>query len=99
VFALSDSELYSTDLVQHRIETKESIPFQALPRKLPYALCSKLEAELIQLEAAGIIKISTSPCASRLVLVSKKDGGLQVCVYYRQIEGYYTLLLSNFLCR
>ena len=57
---------------------------------LPYVLCSELEAELIQLEAAGIVVISTSPCASGLVLVSKKDGGLQVCVYYRGIKGYYT---------
>ena len=77
-------------VVQHRIDMKESIQFQARPRRLPYALCSELEAELIQLEAAGIVEISTSPCASGLVLVRKKDGGLQVSVYYRGIKGYYT---------
>ena len=31
VFALSDSELGETDLVQHRIEMKESVPFRSLP--------------------------------------------------------------------
>jgi len=86
VFTLSDIELAETDLVQHRIEMKESVPFRAPPQRLPYALRSELEAELIKLEATGCIKASTSPYASGLVLVRKKDGGLRVCVDYRGIN-------------
>ena len=43
-------------------------------------------AELIKLEATGCIEASTSPYASGLVLVRKKDGGLQVCIDYRGIN-------------
>ena len=86
VFTLSDIELAETDLVQHRIEMKESVPFRAPPQRLPYALRSELEAELIKLEATGCIEASTSPFASGLVLIRKKDGGLRVCVDYRGIN-------------
>ena len=59
MFALSESELGETDLVQHRIEMKESVPFQAPPYRLPYALCSELEAELKQEDALRHVQAHT----------------------------------------
>jgi len=55
---------------------KESILFHAPPQRLPYALRSELEAELIRLEAIGCIEAFTSPYASELVFNRKKDGGI-----------------------
>jgi len=81
VFALSDSELGETDLVQHKIETNGAVPFRSSPHRLPYALRVELETEL-----TGCIEQSTSPYASGLVLVRKKDGGLRICVDYRGIN-------------
>ena len=86
VFALSDSELGETDLVQHKIETNGAAPFRSSPRRLSYALHAELETELTRLEATGCIERSTSPYTSGLVLVRKKDGGLRVCVDYRSIN-------------
>ena len=86
MFALSDGELGETDLVQHKIEMKEVVPFRAALRRLPYALRAELETELTRLEATGCIEQSTSPYASGLVLVRKKDGSLRVCVDYRGIN-------------
>ena len=56
VFALSDSELGETDLVQHKIETNETAPFRSSPRRLPYTLRAELETELTRLEATGFNK-------------------------------------------
>ena len=86
VFALSDSELGETDLVEHNIETVDNQPVRVAPRRLPYALRTELEAELTKLMNTGCIEESSSPYASGLVLVRKKDGGLRVCVDYRGLN-------------
>ena len=86
VFALSDSELGETDLVEHNIETVDNQPVRVAPRQLPYALRTELEAELTKLMNTGCIEESSSPYASGLVLVRKKDGGLRVCVDYRGLN-------------
>jgi len=86
VFALSDAELGETDLVEHQIELVSDKPVRAAPRRLPYALRAELEAELLKLLDTGCIEPSSSPYASGLVLVRKKDGGLRVCVDYRELN-------------
>ena len=49
-------------------------------------MCARQADKLIKLESTGCIKTSTSPYASGLVLVHKKDGTLIVCVNYRQVN-------------
>jgi len=85
-FALKDTELGETSLVEHVIDTGEAKPARIPPRCLPYVLRKELEDELIKLESTGCIEPSTSPYASGLVLVRKKDGTLRVCVDYRQVN-------------
>ena len=55
-------------------------PIKIFTRRLPYVLRKELEEKLTQLRAARCIEPSTSPFASGLVLVNKKDGSLRVCV-------------------
>ena len=86
VFALSDYELGETDLVTHSIDTGNSPPVKALPRRLPYVLRQELETEMQKLMDIGCIEPSSSPYASPLVLVRKKEGGLRVCVDYRNVN-------------
>ena len=86
VFALSDSELGETNLVEQVIDAGEAKPARTAPRHLPYAVRRELEDELIRLESTGCFEPSNSPYASGLVLVRKKDGTLRVCVDYRQVN-------------
>ena len=86
VFALTDTELGETDLVEHTIMTVDNQPVRVSPRKLPYALRTKLEGKLIKLLNTGCIEASNSPYASGLVLARKKDGGLRVCVDYQGLN-------------
>ena len=86
VFALCDEELGETDLVSHSIDTGDSKPVKAFPHRLPYALRAELEEEINKLMDIGCIEPSTSPYASPLVLVRKKNGGLRVCVDYRNVN-------------
>ena len=59
---------------------------RAFPRRLPYALRAELEEEMNKLMDIGCIEPSTSPHASPLVLVRKKNGGLRVCIDYRNVN-------------
>jgi len=86
VFALSDYELGETDLVTHSIDTGNSPPVKALPRRLPYVLRQELETEMQKLMDIGCIEPSSSPYASPLVLVRKKEGGIRVCVDYCNVN-------------
>ena len=79
-------ELGETDLVEHSIDTGNAKPVETFPRRLPNALREELEGEFNKLMATGCIEHSTSPYASGLVLVRKKDGSLRVCVDYQQVN-------------
>ncbi|XP_037814014.1 uncharacterized protein K02A2.6-like [Lucilia sericata] len=53
-------------------------------REVPYALRERVEKELNELEAAGIIsKCERSDWGSPLVIIPKPDGGIRLCVDYK----------------
>ena len=93
VFALTDTELGETDLVEHDIVTVDNQPVRvSSPRRLPYALRTELAGEIIKLLYTECIEASNSPYASGLFLVRKKDGGLTVCINYLR-KLYLTAIL------
>lgn len=58
----------------HSIDTGDQRPVKQSPQQTPIALRAKVEP-------------SSSPCASAIVLVQKRDGGLRFCVDYRRINS------------
>lgn len=59
-------------------------PMFCRPRALPYALKARVDAELDQMLAEGVIEpVDCSDWATPLVPVRKADGGLRICADYK----------------
>ena len=75
-----------TNKITHRIRTADCTPIRQKPYRLPQAYQEKVNKELEEMERHGIIEKSNSEWASPLVIVTKKDGGIRLCVDYRQLN-------------
>ena len=88
VFAESDSDVGVTDLAFHEIDTGEVRPLRQPVRRIPYGeMRAAVEHEVEKLVNADIARASTSPWASPVVMVRKKDGGWRMCVDYRRLNS------------
>jgi len=76
-----------TNLVQHFISVGDVTQIQQKPYRVPYSQKDQVQQELDQMLQAGVIRPSTSPWASPIVLVNKKDGSIQFCVDYRKLPN------------
>ena len=81
-FTLSDKELGCTDVITHTIDMEGRSPIRQPPRRIPFALRSKVEEMVTGMLDQGIVQSSQSPWASQIVLVAKKDGTTRFCVDY-----------------
>ena len=86
VFSKDESDLGVTHLGEHKIETGDALPVKQRPRRTPKAYEAEDRVALEKLQAQGSIQPSTSPWASPLVLVRKKDGSVRQCVDYRKLN-------------
>ncbi|VDP62983.1 unnamed protein product [Heligmosomoides polygyrus] len=85
-FAVRDSELTQTDLVEHEIDTGDSPPIRQKTRPVPMGARKEFKAIIQSLLERGIIARSNSEWASPVVLVRKKDGPLRLCIDYRAVN-------------
>ncbi|XP_074277350.1 uncharacterized protein LOC141600986 [Silene latifolia] len=71
----------------HRIILKpDAEPVSIRPYRYPMVQKDIIESMTQELLEGGVIKHSTSPYASPVVLVKKKDGGWRMCVDYRALN-------------
>ena len=86
VFSTSLADLPGTHLVTHRIETGNALPI----RRRIYAATPEnkieIEKQMEEMLAHGLVKESTSPWSSRVILVGKKDGSKRFCIDYRPLN-------------
>ena len=87
VFALDDAELGCTSLVQHEIDTSDNSPTKQHFRRVPFVHREKISQLIDDMLEKGIIQPSSSPWASPIVLVPKKDGQLRFCIDYRKLNS------------
>lgn len=76
-----------TTIVRHQIDTGNAKPIRQAPRRLPLAKRAEAEQIIQDMERDGVIEPSSSPWASPVVLVKKKDGTTRFCVDYRQLNN------------
>lgn len=86
VFAKSDDDLGCTAVIQHEIPLVDEGPVCQRYRRLPPSQYEEVKGHIKQLLEQGVIRESSSPYSSPLVIVKKKDGTLRMCVDYRQLN-------------
>lgn len=87
VFAANDDDFGRTGIVQHRIPTGDAAPIRDRFRPLPPTLYKDMKTLLAGMLKNNVIRESSSPWASPIVLVRKKDGSLRFCVDYRKLNS------------
>ena len=87
LFALNLKELGKTSLVQHEIKLSNNTPFKERYRRIPLHQYEEVRKHLQEMLDIGAICRSTSPWASPVVLVCKKDGSLQFCIDLRKLNN------------
>ena len=75
-----------TNKATHKIRTMGSPPVRQRPYRIPHAFQEKVLEELEDMERVGIIEKSESEWASPLVIVTKKEGGVRLCVDSRKLN-------------
>ena len=83
LFAWSEMDLGYTDKVHHRIPVTTDVPVSQPYRRLPPKQFEEVRQHLKSLMERGVIRESTSPYSSPIVLVRKSNGDLRMCVDYR----------------
>ena len=87
VFSEGEFDIGHTTTVKHRIDLVDETPFKQRHRRIPPAMYDEVREHLRQLQEVGIIRRSSSPFASPVVLVRKKNGALRFCVDYRMLNN------------
>lgn len=87
VFALDDSELGCIDTVRHSIDTCGHPPIKQQPYRSPAIYRERVSEMIDKMREQGVVQPSSSPWASPIVLVPKKDGSQRFCVDYRRLNA------------
>ena len=85
-FALNDLELGTTTTTSLKIDTGDSLPVAQKPYRTPYTLRHELQNQVDNMLEAGIIRPSSSPYASPVILVPKKGGEMRLVIDYRKLN-------------
>ena len=86
-FCLDENERGETDLVQFQIDTGDASPKKQAPRRMPFAVRQEVARQLKQMQDSGVVQPSSSPWASPVVMVRKKDGTHRFCIDYRDLNA------------
>ena len=88
VFAETNADVGTTSLTFNEIDTADTRPLRQPVRRIKYSeVREEVVKEIEKLTNAGIARPSTSPWASPVVMVRKKDGGWRMCVDYRRLNA------------
>ena len=86
-FSQSESDVGSTNIVMHCIDTAQARPIRQRLRRYPPAHVEVISKQVDEFLQQEVIEPASSPWASNLVLVRKKDGSHRCCVDYRQLNA------------
>ena len=73
-------------VIEHKIDLTGDRPIRCKPYPLPYAKRGEIREEIKNMMDTGIVRESSSPYASPLVVVKKKDGSNRMWVDYQKLN-------------
>ena len=82
-----EDDLGYCDAIKHRILLNDNIPVKVQHRRIPPHQWNEVREYMRKAIDKGIIRESSSPYASAVVLVRKRDGRLRLCVDYRALNA------------
>jgi hypothetical protein len=87
ICAKSQTKIGRTHVIQHKILTENALPIAQPPYRMNPVKREFLKKEIVKMEAQGIIRKSSSPWASPVVIVEKKGGDKRLCIDYRKLNS------------
>lgn len=87
VFSQGEGDIGCATVVEHQIHLTDDVPIRQRYRRLPPSQYDQVKAHIQQLLETGIVKPSSSPYSSPIVIVQKKGGDLRLCVDYRLLNA------------
>ena len=87
VFAENPKRTPTTQLAQHRIDTGSALPVAAAPYRVSPAQLAVIDTQVQDMLENGIIRPSSSPYSSPVLLVKKADGTDRFCVDFRKLNA------------
>ena len=87
IFSKGDHDLGYCDVIKHKIVTTDDTPFKVPYRRVPPNQWEEVKEYLETQIASGILRPSTSPYASAMVLVRKSNGKLRICGDFRLLNA------------
>ena len=76
-----------TKLAEHGIDLIDDRPFKETHRRMPPALIEEVREHLQEMQNIEVIKQSSSPYSSNVVIVRKKDGTIHFCIDFRCLNN------------
>ncbi len=74
MFALDNSELGHTDVVQHFVDTGDHRPIKQAVRRIPFVHRETIAKLVKEMEETGVIKPSSSPWSMQSCRTSPQEG-------------------------
>ena len=87
IFAATPEDLGRINTLNHQIYTGDAKPIRQPLRRIPPAKRKQTQKLLQEMLEKDIIQPSSSPWASPIVLVQKKDGSQRFCMDYRKLNS------------
>ena len=87
IFSKDKNDLGFYDKTKFKIDTGNERPIKSRPYRVPYAQQENVDKLIEEMFQNKIISKSSSPWASPIVIVKKKDGTDRFCVDYRKLNN------------
>ena len=87
IFSLEQNEIGCTDTAEHVIELLDTKPFKERFQRIAPLLVEEVREHIQEMLDGDAIRPSQSPWCNTVVLVRKKDGGLQFCIDFRRLNS------------